>query len=139
MDKVISLKKSLRDSFRFDDIEYAKEVLNSYRNIVPIKNYIDQDTFTSVKHILAAKCESAGFIVGGDLIQVVGHKGKYAEEEIEPAVKRWWAYWREYWRMRKTEDAYEKDWACEVTIPVDADNPVGKWYEDQDSHTDITE
>jgi len=68
VDKVISLKKSLRDSFRFDNIEYAKEVLNSYRNIVPIKNYIDQDTFTSVKHILAAKCESAGFIVGGDLI-----------------------------------------------------------------------
>ena len=120
------------DEFIFDDIEYARKVLHSYRNIIPIKNYTNPDSFASAKHILAAKCEDVGFIVGGDLIQVVGRKGKYTEEEIELAVKCWWDYWRDYWRLRKTEDAYEEDWACEVTIPVDTNNPKGKWYEEQD-------
>ena len=27
--------------------------------------------------------------------------------------------------VRKTKDAYEKDWACEVTIPADIGNPTG--------------
>ena len=126
------------DEFIFDDIEYARKVLHSYRNIIPIKNYTNPDSFASTKHILAAKCEDVGFIVGGDLIQVVGRKGKYTEEEIELAVKCWWDYWRDYWRLRKTEDAYEEDWACEVTIPVDTNNPKGKWYEEQDSPLNIT-
>ena len=126
------------DEFIFDDIEYARKVLHSYRNIIPIKNYTNPDSFASTKHILAAKCEDVGFIVGGDLIQVVGRKGKYTEEEIELAVKRWWDYWRDYWHLRKTEDAYEEDWACEVTIPVDTNNPKGKWYEEQDSPLNIT-
>ena len=115
--------------FRFDDTEYAREVLNSYRHIIPIKNCSDPDSFTCANHILAAKCEGVAFIVGGDLIQVIGNKGKYAEDEIEPAVKRWWDYWRDYWRLRGTKDAYEKDWACEVTIPADPGHPEGKWYE----------
>ena len=125
--------------FIFDDIEYAKKVLHSYRNNIPIKNYTDPDVFTSSKHILAAKCDGVGFIAGGDLIQVVGHKGKYTEEEIKDAVKRWWDYWRDYWRLRDTKDAYEKDWACEITIPIDTNNPKGKWYEEQDSSLDITD
>ena len=118
--------------FCFDDIEYAREVLRSYRNIIPMKNYTDPSSFKSAKHILAAKCNDVGFIVGGDLIQVVGHKGTYTEEEIDSAVKRWWDYWRDYWRLRGTKDAYEKDYACEVTIPADITNPEGNFHEDQD-------
>ncbi len=118
--------------FCFDDIEYATAVLRSYRNIIPMKNYTDPNSFKSAKHILAAKCKDVGFIVGGDLIQVVGNKGKYTEEEVGAAVKRWWDYWRDYWRLRETKDAYEKDYACEVTIPVDITNPKGKFHEEQD-------
>ena len=114
--------------FSFDDIGYAEEVLNSYKNIIPMKNYTGPETLASAKHILAAKCGDVGFIAGGDLIRVVGKKGEYAEEEIEPAVRRWWEYWRDYWRLRRTKDAYEKDWACEVTIPVDRDHPTGNYY-----------
>ena len=125
--------------FCFDDIDYAKALLNTYRNTIPIKNYTDPNSFKSAKHILAAKCEDVGFIVGGDLIQVVGRKGKYTEEEIDAAVKRWWDYWRDYWHLRETKDAYEKDWACEVTIPADIGNPTGKYYDEQDSSADITD
>lgn len=121
--------------FRFDDVKYAGEVLSSYRNSVSMKDYGGVETLSTAKHILAAKCENVGFVVGGDLIQVVGRKGKYTEEEVELAVKRWWGYWRDYWRLRNTNDAYEKDWACEITIPIDTDNPKGKYYEEDDCAT----
>ena len=41
-------------------------------------------------------------------------------EDIEKAYQDWWKYWEDYWRLRKTKDAYEKDFACEVTIPIRA-------------------
>ena len=36
-------------------------------------------------------------------------------------------YWKVYWRLRGTHDAFPKDFACEVTIPVDKENPQGNW------------
>ena len=116
--------------FRFDDIGYADQVFNLYRNKTPMKRFESTDDFSSVKHILACRCGDYGFIAGGDDLAVVGHKGKYTEEEIEEAAKRWWAYWRDYWRLRKTKEAYEKDWACEITIPADVNHPTGNWYEE---------
>lgn len=118
--------------FRFDDIDYAKTVFAGFKNKTSMKSFENTEVFSSVKHILAAKCEDYGFIAGGDDLVVVGKKGRYTEEEIENAAKRWWAYWRDYWRLRNTKDAYEKDWACEVTIPVDSGHPTGNWYEGQD-------
>ncbi len=47
--------------------------------------------------------------------------------EILPAIKKWRAYWKDYWLKRKTRDAYEKDWACETTIPADRSAPQGNW------------
>ena len=51
----------------------------------------------------------------------------YTEEEIEPLSRKWWEYWKYYWRVRGTRDALPKDYACEVTIPVDREAPQGKW------------
>ena len=116
--------------FRFDDADYANTLFKSYRNRIPVKNAADPNLFSSVNHILAAKCENHGFIAGGDDLVVVGKKGTYTEEEIVNAAKKWWAYWRDYWRLRKTKDAYEKDWACEVTIPADVNYPKGNWPEE---------
>ena len=31
---------------------------------------------------------------------------------------QWWDYWKDYYDKRDTEEAYEKDYACEVTIPL---------------------
>ena len=44
--------------------------------------------------------------------------------------RRWWACWRDYCRLRKTKDAYAKDWACEITIPADVNHPTGNWPEE---------
>ena len=113
----------------FDNIEGAKSLLGDYKNKVPVKDFDGPKTLSAAKHLLYARCDEVGFVAGGDELEVVGQKGRYTEEEIEAASEKWWAYWREYWRLRKTKGAYKRDWACEVTIPVDTDNPQGKWHE----------
>ena len=114
----------------FDDTDKAAEIFDSYKNRTSIKDFKGIETIHSVKHVLSAKCGDVGFIAGGNDIEVVSKNGTYTEEEIIASAKRWWSYWRDYWRLRKSKDAYEKDWACEVTIPADKDNPTGNWYED---------
>ena len=114
----------------FDDVDYAKKVLDGFKNRISMKDFEGIGTLSSAKHILAAKCEGVGFIVGVDVIKVVGKNGEYAEEEIESLAKQWWEYWRNYWRCRKTKDAYEEDWVCEVTIPVNPDDPKGEYCEE---------
>ena len=111
----------------FDDHKKAELLLNDYRNRVPVKDFKGAETLVTAKHILCARCDEVGFIVGGDEIEIVGKKGKYTEEEIEPLSRKWWEYWKDYWRLRGTRDALPKDYACEVTIPVDKDSPQGEW------------
>ncbi len=111
----------------FDDAAYARQVYGAYRRSTAVKGMEGREDFPPVRHILAAKCGDVGFVAGGDQLEIVGKNGKYREEEIEPAVKKWWAYWKDYWRLRKTKQAYEKDWACETTIPVNRDDPQGDW------------
>lgn len=103
----------------FDDREGAESLLGDYKNRVPVKDFVGFQTLSTAKHLVCAKCGEVGFIVGGDELEVIGQKGKYTEEEIKTAAEKWWAYWRDYWRLRKTKDAFKKDWACEVTIPID--------------------
>ena len=102
----------------FDDVNAAESLLNDYENRTAIASFLTPETLSAVNHLLCARCDEVGFIVGGDEIEVVGRKGNYTEEEIEAASKRWWEYWKDYWRVRKTKDAYPKDYACEITIPV---------------------
>jgi hypothetical protein len=111
----------------FDDHKIAESLLNDYRNRVPVKDFKGAVTLAASKHILCARCGEVSFIVGGDEIEIAGKKGKYTEEEIEPLSRKWWEYWKDYWRLRGTRDALLKDYACEVTIPVDKKDPQGNW------------
>ncbi len=108
----------------FDDAQGAELLLKDYRHKTPVKDFNGPETITATKHLICARCADVGFIVGGDEIEVVGKKGKYTEEEIETAVRKWWEYWKDYWRMRKTKEAYPKDYACEVTIPAGKEWPT---------------
>ena len=101
-----------------DAIEEAASLLRDYKNKIPVKDFIGPETLSSAKHLLYARCGDVGFIVGGDEIVVLGRKGAYTEEEIETVSRKWWDYWRDYWKLRGTKDAYPKDYACEITIPV---------------------
>ena len=109
----------------FDDVREAESLLHDFRNHVPVKDFKGEETLVAAKHILCARCDKVGVIVGGDEIKIVGKKGKYTEDEIEPLSRKWWEYWKDYWRLRGTRDALPKDYACEVTIPVDKDDPQG--------------
>lgn len=106
------------DDLVFDNIAYAEKIIKEYKN----KNFKGdgaiEDTIRNAKHILAGKCGGVGFILGGDEIQVYGNKGKYEPEEIKDACNKWWEYWKDYWKKRETSEAYDKDYACEVTIPI---------------------
>lgn len=108
---------------KFDHPEYAQEVYDEYRNQTPITTYDGMNTLTGANHLIAAKCGDVGVIAGGDRMEVVTHNGLLSEEEIVTLSKKWWEYWKDYWRLRKMQNAYQKDWACEVTIPVSQNNP----------------
>lgn len=116
--------------FSFDDIDYAKVLLHDFKNHTSITPCNIEDAFTNAKYILAAKCNHVGFIVGGDRLVVIGNRGEYSEEDIISAAKRWWDYWRKYWLVRGTKEAYRKDYACEVTIPANRKQPMGKFYQE---------
>ena len=109
----------------FDDHKKAGSLLNDYRNRVLVTGFKGSETMAIAKHILCARCGKVGFIAGGDEIEIAGKKGKYSEEEIEPLSRKWWEYWEDYWRLRGTRDAFPKDYACEVTIPVNKEDPQG--------------
>ncbi|SFE81373.1 hypothetical protein [Succiniclasticum ruminis] len=111
----------------FDDSKEAGLLLNDYKNRITVKDFNGSETLSTAKHLLCARCGEVGFIVGGDEIVVVGKKGKYTGEEIETASKKWWDYWKDYWKLRKTKEAYTEDYACEITIPVDKNDPKGNW------------
>ena len=111
----------------FDDTEEAERLLNDYKNKTVIKDFVGLETLLTAKHLLYAGCDDVGFIVGGDEIEIVGRKGKYTEEEIESLSRKWWEYWKDYWRLGGTHDALPKDFACEVTIPVNKEDPQGNW------------
>lgn len=108
------------DGFIFDDKDYAIDILSKYkRRHGPFSNRDEAiDVISKAKNILAATCGDFGFISGGDLVKAIGNKGDYTDEDISRLSKKWWEYWEDYWKKRETEDAYEKDYACEVTIPL---------------------
>ena len=109
----------------FDDIKEAELLLKDYRNRISVKGFNGTATLSTTKHILCARCDDVGFIAGGDVIEIAGKKGKYTEEEIETAARKWWDYWKDYWKLRRTKDAYPKDYACEITIPVSGETQNG--------------
>lgn len=110
----------------FNDPGHVNELLESYRNRTEIRQLVEEDIVTP-EYILGGKCYDVGFIAGGDRLVVLTHEGPLAEEKIEDANRRWWQYWQDYWKKRNTKDAYEKDGACEATIPVNADDPQGNY------------
>lgn len=126
--KIIELES---EGFAFNDIEFARSLLKKYKNTIPIKIPDSDDPLTAARHMIVGNCGDVGFIVGGDKIKVIGNKGEYSGKEIISAAIRWWDYWRAYWQKRGTEDAYMKDYACEVTIPISKEEPIGKYYPEE--------
>ena len=108
------------DGFIFDNKDYSIDILSKYKKRHGPFNSRDEaiNTILKSQHLLAATCGDFGFIAGGDMVKAIGSKGDYTDDDISRLSKKWWEYWKDYWKKRETVDAYEKDYACEVTIPL---------------------
>ena len=108
------------DGFIFDDKEYALDIMMRFnKRHGPFSSKDEaKETIMNSKSILVATCGDYGFIIGGDVCKVYGASGDISEEDIKRLSKKWWDYWKDYYDKRDTEEAYEKDYACEVTIPL---------------------
>lgn len=74
---------------------------------------------------LVGWCGDYGFALAAPALLLMTHVGELALAQVAEANRQWWSeYWRTYWAKRSTADALPYDYACEVTIPVQADAPV---------------
>ena len=105
----------------FDDTEATASLMADYRNRLALGGFDGLDTLSSAQHLLCGRCGDVGFVAGGDVVDVIGGKGKYTAEEIEASAAKWGTYWKAYWQLRGTADAYPEDYVCEVTIPISGD------------------
>ncbi len=107
------------DSLVFDDADYAIGLLSKFaKRRGPFYSEEEaKSTIKNAKEIVSGTCGNVGFIIGGDDCKVIGSKEDYTDEDIKVASDKWWEYWKDYWLKRDTKDAYEEDYACEVTIP----------------------
>lgn len=67
-----------------------------------------------------------GLVVAAESMGVVNHHGELDQQAVLESNRRWWAYWREYWRRKKSPDPLPRDYACEVTIPLAPDAEPAK-------------
>lgn len=105
----------------FDDSEYAMGLMSEYERRSGNVDSKDDAVYKikNAKHLLAGTCGDYGFIAGGDIFKVISKKGFLGDDDVKISYEKWWEYWKDYWNKRGTEDAYEEDYACEVTIPFD--------------------
>lgn len=59
-------------------------------------------------------------VVAGEL-RIKNHAAVIPWHGIFDASEQWWAYWKDYWRRKDTDQALPIDYACEVTIPLKSD------------------
>jgi len=103
------------DYFVFNDFNSINEIENEYKNkhiIREIKNT------NQIENILAFKAGNVAVVIGGDDFKVVDEGGTIPEEKIIERNRLWWLFLNDYHKKRGTSKAYNKDYVCEVTIPI---------------------
>ncbi|MEK4978156.1 hypothetical protein [Bacillus sp. FSL K6-6540] len=110
--------------FKFNDLNFIKELQNS--NFILEKKYGQQpyQLFDGgvPNYSLAFIAGEVGFIILAEELRIINRTGDINVDDIEELVSNWWAYWKEYWRLKGTDNELPKDYACEVTIPLKADH-----------------
>ncbi len=103
------------DFFEFNNNEMINEIERAYTNKIVIKENKKMD---GIKNVLVFKAGSVAVVIGGDIFGVYDRDGEITEKNLLERNKLWWIFWKDYWEERETNEAYNKDYACEVTIPV---------------------
>jgi hypothetical protein len=103
------------DCFIFNDFNIINEIETGYKNKQIIKEIKDIE---QIKNVLLFKAGDVAVVIGGDNFEVVGDGGEINEEKILKRSELWWVYWKDYHKKRETLEAYNKDYVCEVTLPI---------------------
>jgi hypothetical protein len=103
------------DFFSFNNIENIDLIRNGYKNETIIKKI---DSMENIKNILCFRAGNVAVIIGGNDYCFLDEEGKISEEKLLKRSKLWWIYWKDYYKKRNTKEAYEKDYVCDVTIPI---------------------
>lgn len=69
--------------------------------------------------LLAFRAQGVGLVVRAKRMVVVAQPGELDSAQVHKASDEWWDYWREYWRRRDSDAPLPRDYACEVTIPIE--------------------
>ncbi|TCZ79379.1 hypothetical protein E0485_05825 [Paenibacillus albiflavus] len=108
--------------FKFNNPNYLNEILNS--NVILEKKFGEDPNLYINNSDIFSLCFMAGevgFIIIAEELRILNHTGDINLNDIDSLVSRWWEYWKEYWELKNTLNELPKDYACEVTIPLKAD------------------
>jgi hypothetical protein len=79
---------------------------------------VDSEQFRRARFRLSFAAEGVGLVLAGDTMHLHTSAGLVQVHEVEEMSRKWWEYWKDYWRLRRTDQPLPKDYACEVTIPI---------------------
>ena len=107
------------DGLSINDKDSAVSLLTEYkRRSGPFDSREEAvKAIMNAEELMSATCGNYGFIIGGDKRVITGRNGDLTDNDIVRLFTKWWEYWKDYWKKRGTKEAYEEDYACEVTIP----------------------
>jgi len=109
-------------NFNFFSINNISNIIQILKNDLVINNIfgesIENSEIFNAKYNISFLAGEVGIIIFADDIEVYNNKGKVDLKEIPLMNSKWWEYWKEYWDKKDTNNKLPKDYACEVTIPI---------------------
>lgn len=104
--------------FSFGDSELTRTLLQQVKHCKT--HFGSQPTVEMLQapFSLVYWCGDIGLAIAGNELKLLNHLGDIAVAEIADINRQWWDYWKTYWDKRESDQALPKDYACEVTIPL---------------------
>jgi hypothetical protein len=109
------------ERFSFNNDELPSSLLQEAIKVTQFHGAaVDTEDFREAKFRLCFAAESAGLIVAGNRMDLCTSQGLVPIEQVEEMSAKWWAYWKEYWKLKRSDNPLPRDYACEATIPLKA-------------------
>ncbi|MPM24257.1 hypothetical protein SDC9_70738 [bioreactor metagenome] len=107
------------DYFSFTDEVQIKNALSLAASInIIVGDNPNEASFWQGKYKFVFWAENYGCSVSAKDLKIYIHNGELKLEDIPSLYRDWWEYWRLYRNDRDTKKTMPKDYACEVTIPI---------------------
>ena len=107
------------EAFTFTDKARMSAIIREAATIHTIHGYSPkEERFLTENYQLVFWAGDYGFAVASEKIALLTQDRDVELDEIPSLHSEWWAYWRRYWDLKKTETPLPRDFACEVTIPL---------------------